>query len=59
MAGEPNLNTYRVVFRWSTVVEEELIVAKSMVGAAKKARDLNQHRYPAVGGWSVYSITLQ
>ena len=50
-------NTYKVVFRESTVVFDRTIRARTMVGAAKKAQ-----KYTDPGGefanWSVYSITL-
>lgn len=49
-------NTYRVVFRDSTVVMEEMVFAGSMVEAALEAEQIRDERWP---GWSVYSITLR
>ncbi len=49
-------NSYRVVFRDSTVVEEDLIFAGSMVEAALEAECIRDDRWP---DWSVYSITLR
>ena len=49
-------NTYRVVFRHSTVVEETMVYAGSMVEAALEAEQIRDDRWE---DWSVYSITLR
>jgi hypothetical protein len=53
----PVKNTYKVVFRNSTVVDERTVQAKTMVGAARRATKMT---LPGgdFEGWSVYSITL-
>ncbi len=52
------MNTYRVVFRQSTVVEERMIMAETIVKAAKKATKLTEPG-AEFADWSVYSITLR
>lgn len=50
-------NRYRVVFRSSSVTDEQFIYATNIVKAAKKAERISE-RDGLVRGWSVYSITL-
>lgn len=52
------MNTYRVTFRHSTVVEDRLIRAKTMAKAAKKAAKQTEKPGGTFDGWSVYAITL-
>lgn len=52
-------NTYRVVYRNSTVVFDELIYAKNIVVAAKRARQATEDPDSLYFNWSVYSITLR
>ncbi len=52
------MNTYRVVFRNSTVVDDKIIDAKTMAKAAKKAAKITRQPDSLYAGWSVYSITL-
>ncbi len=52
------INTYRVTFRRSTVVDDLLIRAKTMTKAAKKAARKTRQPDDTFDGWTVYSITL-
>lgn len=52
-------NTYRVVYRQSTVVFDETIYAKNMVKAAKQAQKTTEDPDSLYFNWSVYSITLR
>lgn len=51
------MNTYKIVFRNSTVIEERTVQAETIIGAAKRAMKMT---YPGANfdDWSVYSITL-
>lgn len=52
------MNTYRVIFRNSTVVDDFLVDAKSIVKAAKKAKAITRDPKSDFFDWTVYSITL-
>lgn len=51
-------NRYRVVFRRSTVVFDEIIYAKNIVKAARQAQKTTEDPDSLYHDWSVYSITL-